>query len=479
MALETGALMDVLERKGYEPDVPTELEDERPSSDTDREPGAEGGTVAEFDPVRLYLKQISQYRLLNPGKELEVAKRVEAAQQELLASLTAIPHAIRALLARAAKVQRKELPPDEMFASDGGEVSRDRLRVILAELRGIGRRATGIEGLERRLRERRMSLEERTILKQRLARQQTALSTALTALSIKPRILDELVVDLMALEREFSEAARLRGRPRTAERRRLEHAAGVDRRRFDKRLARVLAADESVRTAKRELMEANLRLVISIAKRYQWSGLPFLDLIQEGNLGLMKAVDRFEYRRGFKFSTYATWWIRQAITRAIADSGRTIRLPVHVIDSLNQVASARRALVGLLGRDPTLKELAARARIPAGKLLLLLQSAVPPASLDTPIGEEAVLGAVIPNSHAISPEQAVIRQDAARQAARALAPLNEIERDILRLRFGLEATHEHSLREIGERLDMSGERVRQIENKALQKVRRAILGNAA
>jgi RNA polymerase primary sigma factor len=229
---------------------------------------------------------------------------------------------------------------------------------------------------------------------------------------------------------------------------------------------------EALRELKARLMQANLRLVVSIAKRYRYTNLSLLDLVQEGNLGLIKAVDRFQYRRGFKFSTYATWWIRQAITRSIADTGRTIRLPVHVIESLNRIAAARVALVRELGRDPTIQEVAGRVRMPADKVMLVTRSATPLASLDAPVTEDAVFGEFVPDSGALSPEAPLMAEDTIRMVKTALESLNPRERTVLELRFGIVNAREHTLEEISERMGVSRERVRQIEKQALDRLRR-------
>jgi RNA polymerase primary sigma factor len=237
----------------------------------------------------------------------------------------------------------------------------------------------------------------------------------------------------------------------------------------------VQEAQAALLEAKHELLEANLRLVVSVAKRYVGRGLALLDLIQEGNIGLMKAVDRFQYRRGFKFSTYATWWVRQGITRAVADYGRTIRLPVHVIESLNRLNRERRALTTEFGRAPTVRELADRLQIPAAKVRLLLEAARTPTSLDAPLGEEseATTSDLIPDVSHASPEDVAIASDLADSVERAMAPLSEREREVLRLRFGLGAPREHTLDEIGRRLSLTRERVRQIQARAMEKIKAA------
>jgi RNA polymerase primary sigma factor len=226
------------------------------------------------------------------------------------------------------------------------------------------------------------------------------------------------------------------------------------------------------RALKDRVIEANLRLVVSVAKRYVYSGLPLLDLIQDGNIGLMTAVDRFDYRRGFRFSTFATWWIRQAITRAVAQSGRTIRLPAHVVEALNRIGAARHALVKELGRDPTPAELAARARLTEERLTELLRAGLPPVELDAPVGEGGGLAQYIADTTAASPESAVVGSDLQAHAEALLAGLSDRERQVLAWRFGLGNGGGQTLDAIGRRLGLSRERVRQIETRALAQLRR-------
>ena len=229
---------------------------------------------------------------------------------------------------------------------------------------------------------------------------------------------------------------------------------------------------EALQDVKRRLTEANLRLVVSFAKHYRYANVSLLDLIQEGNLGLMKAVDMFQYRRGFKFSTYAVWWIRQAVTRAIAGSGRTIRLPVHKVESMNRIAAATRALAHLLDREPTIDEIAAHARMTAKSVALLLQAGAPLLSLDAPVSDRAIVGELTADTTASSPDAALLEEATQRQAHAALDSLNERERRVLELRHGIANGREHTIQEIADRMSCSPARVRQLERFALNRLRR-------
>jgi RNA polymerase primary sigma factor len=293
---------------------------------------------------------------------------------------------------------------------------------------------------------------------------------------IRPSVVDEVVAELRDLDRQFEAAERQPQGPGRADAlRALEARAGLARREFRERCARVLQKEEALLAAKHELVEPNLRLVVAIAKRFVGRGLSLLDLIQEGNIGLMKAVDRFQYRRGFKFSTYATWWVRQSVGRAIADYGRTIRLPVHVIESLNKLTRARNTLRTELQREPRPDEIAERLRVPTGKVLLLIDAARFPASLETPVGEgeSTELGHFVRDVTRRSPEEDAILGDLAKEVEHAMDSLTEREREVMRLRYGLGIDHEMTLAEIGRRLSLTRERIRQIEVKAVAKMRAA------
>lgn len=407
----------------------------------------------EADPVRLYLRQIGKVPLLKAKDEIRIGSAMEAAYRDLAARLLTVPFAARRLAAMAASIHRGDTLAEELLQSPEGR--RLSSRQVAATLRAFERGA------------------RRTLDVPQARRLLDALERRIGVVPLRPAALDAVAGELGLLRDEAITVGRLRGARRTARVREFRTGAGSDPTSFLERFSGIEAELDRIHEAKRQLTEANLRLVVSIARRYRHSGLSLLDLIQEGNLGLMKAVNKFQYRRGFKFSTYATWWIRQAVTRAIADTGRTIRLPAHVIESLNRLTAARRDLARQLGRDPTVLELTRRMQITPDKLLLLIRSAVPPTSLETPVGEDAVLGALVPDVLTPSPEEVVLQRDMRRRAERALAPLTARERYVLRLRFGLGIDREHTLEEVSRTLAVTRERVRQIEAQALSKLRRA------
>ena len=351
---------------------------------------------------------------------------------------------------------------------------------VLKAFGRIKRRRSIIDAARMRLESPRLGAKSKAKLEQQIARTRKAIAEELAALPIRPALVDDIVTELRHVDEEFHTLEHVSREARAARCNELETRVGLTRAEFRRRYARVQAAEDTVREEKRYLMEANLRLVVSIAKRYMNRGLSFLDLIQEGNLGLMKAVDRFQFRRGFKFSTYATWWIRQSISRAIADHGRTIRLPVHVIESLNRLEKERKALRTEHGHDPSADDLADRLKMPVAKVRLLLDAQKTPYSLEMKVGEDenTELGDLLRDTSIRSPEEATLEGDLTNEVTRALAPLSDREKDVLRLRYGLGTDREHTLEEIGRRLSVTRERVRQIESRALQKVRAARDGGA-
>ena len=453
-------------------DVETEEEAEE-----ELEPGIGAGRGADEDLVRVYLSRVGRRKLLTAKEEQEIGRRIELARATLLGALSLIPGARHTFLSLARNVRDGSAPAAELILlPDGGELTPARVKPVLAEFTRIQALQDQIEQVCRRRASGRATPASRARARREISTLADAIATRLQAIPIRPSLVDEVTAELMRVHDQFREIARQpAGADRAQARRALQQEIGLPRRLFEQRFRTVQEAQATLLEAKHELLEANLRLVVSVAKRYVGRGLALLDLIQEGNIGLMKAVDRFQYRRGFKFSTYATWWVRQGITRAVADYGRTIRLPVHVIESLNRLNRERRTLTSEMGRAPTVRELADRLQIPAAKVRLLLEAARTPTSLDAPLGEEseATTSDLIPDVSHATPEEAAIASDLADSVERAMAPLSEREREVLRLRFGLGAPREHTLDEIGRRLSLTRERVRQIQAKAMEKIKAA------
>ncbi len=394
------------------------------------------------DHVRLYLRDIGKIPLLTGDQEIEIGRRIETGQAELREALASVPLAINLLLEVGDKLRRGEIQAGAVVSAPAGEeLKADEVETVLRAFRRIRRLARRIARLQRSPGGRRGFL---------IATHRQAVQAIVAAMPLKPALVDDLV----------------RSVRRACER----GAAGVPRSRLGALLERIDRCDGEIRQAKRELAEANLRLVVSIAKRYLWSGQPLLDLIQEGNLGLMKAVDGFQYRRGFKFSTYATWWIRQRIGRAIADQSRTIRLPIHAVEQLNRISHVGQRLGNAMGREPNHEEIAQRTGIRASTVRHILAVSNRPLSLETPVGEDSTLGDFLEDPSASAEDQLLDRERTV-HVRRALARLKAREQTVLRLRFGIGGGDEQTLEEVGQRLGVTRERVRQLEAAALDKLR--------
>ena len=489
LAVETH---DELEDAGqpFAPSPEQMLHDEEPEAFEDQTVRVEeeeqleaGGPVGreEVDLVRVYLQHIGKRKLLKAAEERVIGERIENAQRDLVMMLGDIPSAVQTLVALADRIRSKGEPAAELILlPEGGELKEEHITPVLKAFARIKRRRLLIDSARVRLENARLGARTKAQLESQIDRTRKAIAEDLAAQPIRPSLVDDIVTELRHVDDEFRNLEQLPREQRLQRCQELEARVGLPRAEFRKRYARVQTSEDTVREEKRFLMEANLRLVVSIAKRYMNRGLSFLDLIQEGNLGLMKAVDRFQFRRGFKFSTYATWWIRQAITRAIADHGRTIRLPVHVIESLNRLEKERKALRTERGRDPSPDDLADRLKMPVSKVRLLLDAQKTPYSLEMKVGEDesTELGDLLRDTSIRSPEEATLEGDLSNEVTRALAPLSDREKEVLRLRYGLGTDREYTLEEIGRRLSVTRERVRQIESRALQKVRAARSGES-
>jgi RNA polymerase primary sigma factor len=390
----------------------------------------------------------------------------------------------RELMSLADRLRKRDVATEVFLeAPDGTELAEAEVRRVLAlfaQIRRLDRELVELESARRRARKN----ASRRAIQDWIAQNHRDRIRLLGDLPLRPVVVERWVARTRALAHEIQRLAPRvadveAGPERTqckARIREIEAEAGLPARRLIALLRDVEAGDFEVRQGKKALMEANLRLVVSIAKRYINHDMPLLDLVQEGNIGLMKAVDRFKYRRGFKFSTYATWWIRQAITRAIADHARTIRIPVHMIETLNRLSRLNRGLFQELGREPTPEEIAKRSGLPIRKVRLILESSKKPLSIETPIGEDSDLGDFLEDKRTPSPSDSLLTQDLTMQVERALEALSPKEAEILRLRFGLGDEGEHTLEEVGQRFEVTRERIRQIEAKALRKLRSPLRG---
>jgi RNA polymerase primary sigma factor len=451
------------------------------------------------DPARLYFREMATVPLLNRESEVVIAKRIEHGQNVVLKALSRSPLVLREILNMGDQLRNRQISIRDVVSFDDDESTDDLLedkrKAVLRVIDSIRKHERAARNIGLKIS--RCSKRSRHYKKHlsMLARYRIPVASKIRSLELRTAqqerfvgIVKDMVSKGVACERDIrnlngrlktvrrlEDAKLIKGaiRQLNSEMKRLENEAFTSLPELKHTLATIKSGELESDIAKREMIEANLRLVVSIARKYNNRGVQFLDLVQEGNIGLMKAVDKFEYRRGYKFGTYATWWIRQAITRAIADQSRTIRIPVHMNEAINKMIRTSRSLVQEYGREPTSEEIARNMDFPVSKIRKILEIARAPVSLDTPVGEQGDirLGDLIQDCGVVSPAEAVLKVHLKQKTESVLKSLTPREEQVLKMRFGLEGGSEHTLEEVGRRFSVTRERIRQIEAKALNKLR--------